>query len=66
MIRRIATGMTICMVAASILLVTACNGDGSRDEIGGVSASEAQALNDAAEMLDNRATSTKMDVKKAR
>lgn len=66
MIRRIATGTTICMTAASMLLVAACNGDGSRDEIGGVSASEAQALNDAAEMLDNRATSTKTDPKKAR
>ena len=66
MIRRIVTRMPVIMTAVVPLLLAGCNGDGSRDDIGGVSASEAQALNDAAEMLDNRATSAKKDANTAR
>ncbi|RJG53833.1 hypothetical protein D0Z70_15155 [Sphingobium terrigena] len=41
-------------IAAALLPLTAC-GSGSPDGVGGVSASEASALNDAAAMLDARA-----------
>lgn len=41
------------MPIAALLLVAAC-GEGSGEGVGGVSASEARALNEAAEMLDAR------------
>lgn len=44
--------------ALSCALLAAC-GSGSDDGVGGVSASEARALNDAAAMLDARAGQTR-------
>ncbi len=46
------------ILALSLALpVSACDIDSSSESVGGVSASEARALNEAAEMLDKRPAS---------
>lgn len=44
----------LLVIIALPLALAACGEGASGDGVGGVSASEARALNEAAEMLDNR------------
>ena len=46
--------MRVAIVLCSLLILPAC-GTPSNDPVGGISRDEAQALNDAAEMLDDNA-----------
>lgn len=48
------TSLALLFVAVAL---SGC-GDGAADSVGGVSPSEAKALNDAAEMLDERAANS--------
>lgn len=49
---------SLIVLLSSSALLAACGTSDRDDEIGGVSASEAQALNEAAEMLDSRRIAT--------
>ena len=57
MIKRItgSAGRLRALPLGAMLWLAGCGDNPTGAEVGGVSASEAQALNDAAEMLDNRA-----------
>lgn len=46
--------MTAAIVGSVLISLSACGDGGSEDGVGGISASEADALNEAAEMLDSR------------
>jgi hypothetical protein len=46
--------MRIVLVASLVLVLSACGASEDGEGVGGVTASEARALNDAAEMLDSR------------
>ena len=50
------SGMKTMVIIASgaLTLLAACGDSSSGDGVGGVTASEAEALNEAAEMLDSR------------
>lgn len=47
----------LLMVASPMALVAACSDNSTEDGVGGMTASEARALNEAAEMLDKRPAS---------
>lgn len=47
----------LILVAALPMALAACSDNSTEDGVGGVTASEARALNDAAEMLDKRPAS---------
>lgn len=45
----------LALVAVAAALLSACGSDSQDEGVGGVTAGEARALNEAAEMLDSRA-----------
>lgn len=58
MLVRMRNGLAALTALAMTLALAGCGESMSGDGVGGVSASEAQALNEAAEMLDARTSAT--------
>lgn len=48
--------ISLFMTASLLFTLTSCGSQDSGEGVGGVTASEARALNDAAEMLDSRSS----------